>query len=539
MSQKEQKQTREAIAMEEIGKTTISKGNQLLLFVFFIILLISGMLVQFFFAEKNETPLTLKTTTETTKTSSLFETLSQTNTAVRNQIEELEARIEENSILRKTMIPVMQSVLFNTFQTGNENAWISDENFYYKHANQYLTQAGFLEPAQLKKRTAEGIQPNPINAILDFKAQLEKRNIQLMIVPAPPKASFVLKNGEKALNNRSYAKFINTLRRHKILVCDVFQLFEKEGFTEEKYLKHDTHWTPKAMELVAQEITRLLDSISIPKGTTQYTTKNITVENYGDIVDMLHIDKENLYIQPQKVAIMQVLNENFLFKPFSQSDILFLGDSYANIYSSEIMNWGNAAGLSEQLSNYMQKPVDRIQMNDAGAHATRIALSNELKRGKDRLAGKKIVIWEFAARELSFGDWKMIHMDLNENYISNFFVPKEQQFVTVTGIVSETSQVPIPNSVPYKDHLVSAHITALKNVETGEALGESVVYLASMKDNVWTDAARLRNGQKVTLTLYNWNDFSETYGAVNRSELQDDDLSFEDPCWGILLDNRE
>ncbi|PTX62934.1 acetyltransferase AlgX (SGNH hydrolase-like protein) [Kordia periserrulae] len=539
MLNKEQKQTREAIAMEEIGKTTISKGNQQLLFVFFIVLLISGMLAQFFFAEKNETQLTLKTTKEKTKASSLFETLSQTNTAVRNHIEALETGIEENSVLRKTFIPVMQSVLFNVFQTGNENAWISDENFYYKHANQYLTQAGFLEPIQLKKRAVEGIQPNPIKAILDFKKQLAKRNIQLMIVPAPPKASFVLKKGEKAVNNQSYTTFINTLRQHDILVCDVFQLFEKKRLSKESYLKYDTHWTPKAMEMVAQEMARVLDSSSIPKGTTQYTTKNITVENYGDIADMLHIDKKDLQLQPQKVAITQVLDENFLFKPSSQSDILFLGDSYANIFSSEIMNWGSAAGLSEQLSNHMQKPVDRIQMNDAGAHATRVALSNELKRGKDRLAGKKIVIWEFAARELSFGDWKLINIELNENYISNFFVPKEQQSVTVTGIVSETSQVPIPSSVPYKDHLVSAHITALKNIETGEALGESVVYLASMKDNVWTDAARLRNGQKVTLTLYNWNDFSETYGAVNRSELQDDELSFEDPCWGILLDNRD
>jgi alginate O-acetyltransferase complex protein AlgJ len=28
--------------------------------------------------------------------------------------------------------------------------------------------------------------------------------------------------------------------------------------------------------------------------------------------------------------------------------------------------------------------------------------------GEDRLAGKRVLIWEFASRELSVGDWKPI-----------------------------------------------------------------------------------------------------------------------------------
>jgi alginate O-acetyltransferase complex protein AlgJ len=32
--------------------------------------------------------------------------------------------------------------------------------------------------------------------------------------------------------------------------------------------------------------------------------------------------------------------------------------------------------------------------------------SEELTTGEDRLAGKKVVIWEFAARELAVGNWK-------------------------------------------------------------------------------------------------------------------------------------
>jgi alginate O-acetyltransferase complex protein AlgJ len=37
-----------------------------------------------------------------------------------------------------------------------------------------------------------------------------------------------------------------------------------------------------------------------------------------------------------------------------------------------------------------------------------MALADAIRAGEDRLAGKKAVIWEFASRELSVGDWKPI-----------------------------------------------------------------------------------------------------------------------------------
>jgi alginate O-acetyltransferase complex protein AlgJ len=49
-----------------------------------------------------------------------------------------------------------------------------------------------------------------------------------------------------------------------------------------------------------------------------------------------------------------------------------------------------------------------IAQNDSGAFATRQALARELSAGEDRLQGKRVVIWEFASRELSVGDWKPI-----------------------------------------------------------------------------------------------------------------------------------
>ena len=92
------------------------------------------------------------------------------------------------------------------------------------------------------------------------------------------------------------------------------------------------------------------------------------------------------------------------WRPSRDADVLVLGDSFSNIYSLESMGWGNAAGFVEQLSYVLRRPVDRIVQNDEGAFATREMLR---RAGDERLDGKRVVIYQFAARELAFGDWKV------------------------------------------------------------------------------------------------------------------------------------
>jgi hypothetical protein len=93
------------------------------------------------------------------------------------------------------------------------------------------------------------------------------------------------------------------------------------------------------------------------------------------------------------------------------ADVLVLGDSFSNIYSLQSMGWGESAGFVEHLSFALGRPVDRIVQNDEGAHATRALLA---EAGATRLAGKRVVIWQFATRELAFGDWKMIGTSSSE-----------------------------------------------------------------------------------------------------------------------------
>lgn len=539
MEEKNKKLSREEIAIIEVGETNISYKNQKILIIFFLLFISIAPVIQLIIPRVNNNNLEYIVSNNTQQADSLysvFDKFSAYNSYLQTKLENFENNLEDNSVYREAIIPITQAGLFKIFTTGNENAWIGDEYLYYKDANSYLTQPGFLEKEQLEKRQKEAsIQPNPINAIIDFKNQLAKRGIKLIIVPAPPKASFVLRNGNDVLNNESYNKFVIKLKKEGVIVCDLFKLLENRNFENSGFLKYDTHWSPETIKVVSEEVSKLLDSLSIQKGKTDYLTKKIEIQNYGDIVDMLNLNNNSHFFKPQTIEIEQVLENNFLFKPSKQSDILFLGDSYSNIYSMETMNWGASAGLSEHISKKMHRPIDRIIMNDAGAYATRQELSNDMKRGRDRLYNKKVVIWEFAARELSVGEWKILDMEVDEKYTSQFFIPEKNSSYFVTGIVKETSSIPIPGSVPYKDHITSVHISNLKNIHNQNELGEAIVYLSSMEDNKWTNAARLRNGQKIKLNIYNWYDYSNKYGSINRSELQDDELSLEEPCWGVLI----
>src|SRR5262249_49176167 len=96
------------------------------------------------------------------------------------------------------------------------------------------------------------------------------------------------------------------------------------------------------------------------------------------------------------------------WEPDPGSDVLLLGDSFTNVFSLEQMGWGTAAGLGPRLSLGLGGPLDRVAQNDSRGFLTGQALARALACGEDRLANKRVVIWEFASRELSVGDWRPV-----------------------------------------------------------------------------------------------------------------------------------
>ena len=182
------------------------------------------------------------------------------------------------------------------------------------------------------------------------------------------------------------------------------------------------------MELVAEELAAFLRRGDTPVASEQTGDKSVAspkeITAAGDVARMLKLPEHPQVYQPESVTIHQVTAGNGLWRPSREADVLLLGDSFTNIFSLEALGWGESAGFAEQLSAALGgRPLDCILRNSDGAFATREMLANELARGRDRLAGKKLVLWEFAARELAFGDWKLLNLKLGQPTAARFFSP--------------------------------------------------------------------------------------------------------------------
>jgi alginate O-acetyltransferase complex protein AlgJ len=447
------------------------------------------------------------------------------------ELKAAEKELETESVVSEWLLPRVQLALVK-LGAGNEQVYLGRDGWlFYRPDVDYVTGPPFLEPKIMARRThAAAVQSNPVKAIVDFREQLASRGIDLIVVPVPMKPGVEGRHLSKRLQSReilqnaSFADFNSDLAEAGPRIFDPATVLRPGDAP--LYLETDTHWRPETMELVAQRLAALIKEQ--PAEATLPVT-NRTINGTGDIARMLKLSESNRY-PAQAVTIHDVAS----WRPAKDADILLLGDSFSNIFSLDALGWGESAGLAEQLSRALGgKPLDCILRNSDGAFATREILSRELARGRDRLAGKKLVIWEFAARELAFGDWKMIDMKLGKPTAAKFFVPKSGESVRASGTVEAISAVPRPGSVPYKDHILAIHLTDLKIEGRDESPGlEAIVYAESMRDDVLTSASRFRPGDSVTLRLHPWSDVSDQYEKINRSEIDDPAIQLEEPCWG-------
>jgi len=95
--------------------------------------------------------------------------------------------------------------------------------------------------------------------------------------------------------------------------------------------------------------------------------------------------------------------------PSSQRNVrllALLGDSHVLVSSVGGDMHAEGAGFGEHLAGELFRPLDRIGVRGSGAAAPRI----DLLRRKDNLAGKEVVVWVFAVRDLTEaeGGWPKV-----------------------------------------------------------------------------------------------------------------------------------
>lgn len=353
--------------------------------------------------------------------SGLWERLLSTNRIVLAGLSAFERTLEDESLIGRSLRPPTQIALTRWLGAGNERVYPGRDNWvFYRQDVEYVTGSGFLDPARMRRRIRSAPewtappQPDPRLAIVQFRNDLAARGVTLVVMPTPLKPSvhpeMLARRYEDAagvLQNPSYERFVADIRGGGVLVFDPAEALTDARGNGPLFLATDTHWRPEAMEVAAERLAAFITAnADLPAIVDPgYRVQRPEARNRGDAARMLDLPDDDQLFPPEPVYLRRILQQDGSpWRSSREADVLVLGDSFTNIYALESMGWGTSAGFVEQLSYTLRRPVDRLAQNDEGAFATRAMLG----RDPARLDGKRVVVYQFAARELAFGDWKMI-----------------------------------------------------------------------------------------------------------------------------------
>jgi alginate O-acetyltransferase complex protein AlgJ len=535
-------EARELQAERELGHTEIGRGLAIALTAAFLVLIAAVPAVQLAVRPPDARPLAAGVPSECT-------------------LERFERGLEDDSAVGGWLLPRLQLALTRALGLGNEQVYPGTDGWlFHRQGVDYVTGRGFLDPAVLdaRRRAADACdgapEPDPLGAIQELHDQLSERGIQLLVVPTPVKAVTApekLAGGRRGpLQNPSFGEFLAALEARGIAFLDPTPLLLEPG----SYLASDTHWRPEAMERVAQALAERLEGEGAlaPQRSGGIQRSTATARHFGDLTLLLNLPAGQSLYPPESVTIRPVSEDGAPWRARRGAELLLLGDSFSNVYSDRAafqseragadLHWGQGAGLAEQLSYFLGRPVDRIVRNAGGAHAARADLAREVARdaeaGADRLAGVRVVVWQFAVRELAQGDWKRIALAAAPRGApSPRAAPAAGGASRLRATLAARAEAPRPGSVPYRDALIALH---LRDVETreGEPLpAELLVYAFGMRDDRWTEAARLAAGTPVELRVLPLESeaVQERVGSLNRVELDDLELLALPAFFGELL----
>ena len=546
-------QTRVAQAHAEVGQTEVSRPVALTLAAVFVTTIAAVPITQAWLDHS-----VLRVAPDTTATGatrvdgpSPIARVINGNRQVLAAIQRFTDRLDTDSLLARHLRPAVQSLLTQRLGSGNERVYTGrDDWLYYATDVQHVVGRGFLDTGQLARRAASGdslseaAAPDPRPALLAFNDALARRGITLVLLPTPVKPSIHPQQlGVRAslapVRNVSFAQFAEEMRAAGVLLFDPAPLLADLGAVgDPAYLARDTHWRPDAVAAVAQELARFLErETPLPeREPVSLDARLARVSNRGDIVGLLDLPAGWSPYPAETVEVRRILTaDGRPWRPDPTADVLLLGDSFTNIFSLEAMGWGTAAGLAEQLSFVLGRPVDRLVQNANGAFATREALARELARDRDRLGGTRVVVYQFATRELTHGDWRLVDLDTRRAAPSStVLTPEPGQVLRVQGRVRQLTRAPRPGTVPYRDHIISVDLVEIDTDGAGASDSEALVYLSSMEDNVWTAAASLVVGQTITLTLRPWAEVAPELDGITRTDLIEGNVVFAEPWWGEL-----
>jgi hypothetical protein len=385
---------REKEAWEELERSTVGRGSRWLLVGAFLVSVFSVFAFDLWepYGPRDAVRAFTERSRPIESDDRMFSRIHSWNREVLRDIDSFEAQIEDESFLSQT-IPFYQWVMVRVLRTsGTGRVLIGQDDWYFLKEGLEST-LGWGASENLREADA---------AIRRLSGMLAQGNIALVLVPIPGKADLHPSQFSSrfstedilpplALRERFYQSWASL---PGVEVLPVRGILTKVRISDQSaYLERDTHWTPAGMQATARALAGIIaDRIPELSGPAR------AVSGPGDLVEMMRLPEP--LTRDQRVEVKGAsAHENGERTP----EVLFLGDSFAAIYSDPVLGWGEKAGLQDIFPELMETSVDfRLNYGDPvsgpGRQLGQVLNSSQAPR-------LQVIVWEFAERFLDEGEW--------------------------------------------------------------------------------------------------------------------------------------
>ena len=286
---------------------------------------------------------------------------------------------------------------------------------------------------------------DPLAGILEFAASLDAAGVELLVVSVPPKAVVYADELSPALGVASppprldpdHQTFYARLREAGVDVLDLTEpLLAARGHPEGPvYCRHDTHWSGVGCVVAGRAIAAAVRGRAwygdLPRTPHEAEWRDATIT--GDLTLGLDAPPPGERLRLREVrragagragirapAAPEPAGASAAPPPAAApgqpaasadpaSPIVLLGDSHNLVFHAGGDMHATGAGLPDQLAFELGLPVDLVAVRGAASVAARVNLLRRAQRDPGYWEGKRMVVWCFAARELTEGDgWPVV-----------------------------------------------------------------------------------------------------------------------------------
>jgi len=272
------------------------------------------------------------------------------------------------------------------------------------------------EAALKATRASNPDRADPLPAIVDFHRQLRQLDIELWIVPVPPKAVIYARKlgvevppvSAPTRLDSHHQVFYRALAAEGVTVIDFTEAFLAAQNTngEPFYCRTDSHWSTPALRLVAEKLASQIKTrdwyAALPKSTFMTETKEAWI--VGDLIRTRSGQTNANETVSLSSVKKSVTGPAAAVETSETSPVLLLGDSHNLIFHAGDDMHARGAGLPDQLAYELGFAVDLIAVRGSGATPARVSLLRKVRRDANYLRAKKVVVWCFAAREFTESD---------------------------------------------------------------------------------------------------------------------------------------